>query len=576
MSNFLSDLSSLLYSEERNGLKMLTDIEIARNADMKPIGEIAKKLSVDEKDLEYYGKYKAKISFDCINEKNNNKDGKLILVTAVNPTPAGEGKTTVTVGLGQAFCRLGKNAVTVIREPSLGPVFGIKGGACGGGYSQVVPMEDINLHFTGDIHAIGAANNLMCAAVDNHIQQGNELNIDPKSIAVKRAVDMNDRALRNIVIGLGAKTDGVTREDGFFITVASEIMAILCLSHDLADLKDKLSHIIVAYDYTGNPVTVSDLKLQGALTALLKEAIKPNLVQTLENTPCLIHGGPFANIAHGCNSMIATKFALKAADYVITEAGFGADLGAEKFFDIKCRKAGLKPSCAVITVTVRALKYNGGVKKEDLNTENTDAVKKGLVNLVRHIENIKKFGVPVVAAVNSFYSDTDAEFEIIKSKCEEMNVKCIKSEVFLKGGEGGIDLANAVMEVCENEGGFKPLYEDSLTTEEKINKIAKEIYRADEVVFSAKAKKELKRIADLGYSELPVCIAKTQYSFSDDPKLLGAPEGFKINVSDIRISAGAGFIVVLTGKIMTMPGLPKKPAYENIDVTENGEITGLF
>jgi len=555
---------------------MLTDIEIAQNAKMKPIGEIASDIGISEDYLEYYGKYKAKISFDCIDAVKDNKDGKLILVTAVNPTPAGEGKTTTTVGLGQAFKKLGKKSVIALREPSLGPVFGVKGGAAGGGYAQVVPMEDINLHFTGDFHAIGAANNLICAALDNHLHQGNALNINPKNIIVRRAVDMNDRALRNIVIGLGGQVDGVTREDGFSITVASEVMAVLCLSDDLNDLKKKLSEIVVAYDYMGKPVKVSDLKLQGALTALLKDAIKPNLVQTLENSPCIIHGGPFANIAHGCNSIVATKFALKIADYAITEAGFGADLGAEKFFDIKCRKANLKPDCVVIVATVRALKYNGGVKKEDLNTENVEALKSGVCNLERHIKNMKKFGLSVVVAINSFPTDTENEFDVIREKCSDMGVKCIKSDVFAKGGEGGIDLANAVMEACEEKSQFKLLYDEKLPVEEKINIIAKEIYGAKSVSFDPKAKKAILSLTENGYGNLPICMAKTQYSFSDDPTLLGAPEGFEMTVSDVRLSAGAGFIVVLTGKIMTMPGLPKKPAYENIDIDENGNITGLF
>ena len=555
---------------------MLTDIQIAQNADLKPIGEIAGEIGISENHLEYYGKYKAKVSFDCINSKKDEKDGKLILVTAVNPTPAGEGKTTITVGLGQAFKQLGKKAVIALREPSLGPVFGVKGGAAGGGYSQVVPMEDINLHFTGDFHAIGAANNLICAALDNHLHQGNELKINPKNIIIKRAVDMNDRALRNIVIGLGGQVDGVTREDKFEITVASEIMAVLCLSKDLLDLKQKVSEIVIAYNYENKPVKVSDLKLQGAVTALLKDAIKPNLVQTLENSPCIIHGGPFANIAHGCNSVIATKFALKAADYAITEAGFGADLGAEKFMDIKCRKAGIAPSCVVIVATVRALKYNGGVKKENLNEENVEALKKGIVNLQRHIGNIKKFGVPVVVAINSFYADTEAEFDVIKNTCSDMGVKCVKAEVFAKGGEGGKELAEAVISECEKESQFKFLYEDNLSVYEKVETIAKEIYGAKGVNFDLKARKSIEAIIENGYGNLPVCMAKTQYSFSDNPALLGAPSDFEINVSDVKLNAGAGFIVILTGKIMTMPGLPKKPAYENIDVDENGNITGLF
>jgi formate--tetrahydrofolate ligase len=555
---------------------MLTDIEIAQRAEMKNIIEVAKNLGISPDDLELYGKYKAKISFDFIEKQKNNKNGKLILVTAVNPTPAGEGKTTTTVGLGQAFLKIGKNAIIALREPSLGPVFGVKGGACGGGYSQVVPMEDINLHFTGDFHAIGATNNLLCAALDNHIHQGNSLNINPKKILIKRAVDMNDRALRNIVVGLGGEVDGVTRSDGFFITVASEIMAVLCLSNDLADLKKNLANVVIAYSYENLPIKAKDLKIEGALTALLKDAIKPNLVQTLENTPCLIHGGPFANIAHGCNSIIATNLALKIADYTITEAGFGADLGAEKFFDIKCRKADLKPDCVVIVATIRALKYNGGVKKEDLKEENLEALEKGIVNLKRHIENMDKFGVNVVVAINSFYTDTKKEFAFVEQYCEKLGAKCVISEVFSKGGEGGIDLANAVVKACEDGSNFNVLYELDKKIEEKIEIIAKNIYGAKNIILSKKASNSILDIVKNGYDKLPICMAKTQYSFSDDPKSLGAPNDFDIAISDVRLSLGAGFIVALTGEIMTMPGLPKKPAYENIDVDENGSITGLF
>ena len=555
---------------------MLTDIEIAQKAQMKPITEIAKSIGIPEESLECYGKYKAKISFDYIEKTKANKDGKLVLVTAINPTPAGEGKTTTTVGIGQAFQKLGKNAIIALREPSLGPVFGVKGGAAGGGYAQVVPMEDINLHFTGDFHAIGAANNLLCAAVDNHLHQGNALGIHPKRILIKRVVDMNDRALRNTVIGLGSEVDGVPREDGFSITVASEIMAIFCLAENITDLKDKLSEIVIGYNYQNQPVKVKDLKVEGALTALLKDAIKPNLVQTLENSPCLIHGGPFANIAHGCNSIIATKLALKMADYTITEAGFGADLGAEKFLDIKCRKAGLKPDCVVIVATVRALKYNGGVKKENLKEENTVALKKGIVNLERHITNMKKFGLKTIVAINSFDTDTQEEFQIIEECCQKYNTKCVRSEVFLKGGEGGIDLAQAIMESCEGESQFHPIYDLDLSVEEKIKTIAKEIYGAKDIIITKQAEKAISALKENGYGNLPVCMAKTQYSFSDDPTQLGAPTDFDLTVSEVRLSAGAGFIVVLTGKIMTMPGLPKVPAYEKIDVDENGNILGLF
>lgn len=556
---------------------MKTDIEIARDAKMLPIKEVAKLLNIEEDDLELYGKYKAKISDEYLDRIKDNKDGKLILVTAINPTPAGEGKTTVTVGLGQAFNKLNKKAIIALREPSLGPCFGIKGGAAGGGYSQVVPMEDLNLHFTGDFHAITSANNLLAALLDNHIQQGNELNIDTRQIVWKRCLDMNDRVLRNVVVGLGSKMDGVVREDHFVITVASEIMAILCLANDMEDLKDRLSKIIVAYNYNGQPVTAGDLKAVGAMAALLKDAIKPNLIQTLENTPALVHGGPFANIAHGCNSVKATKAALKMADYVITEAGFGADLGAEKFFDIKCRKAGLKPDAVVLVATIRALKYNGGVPKADLNEENVEALKKGICNLEKHIENLHKFGVPVVVTLNSFITDTEAENEFVKSFCESKGCEFAISKVWEKGGEGGIPLAEKVLETLENKKSeFKVLYEDDLSLEEKIKTIATEIYGAKGVTYAPAAKKALKQIADMGYSSLPVCMAKTQYSFSDDQTKLGRPTDFEINIREVYISAGAGFVVAITGAIMTMPGLPKAPAAYGIDVNEEGKITGLF
>jgi formate--tetrahydrofolate ligase len=556
---------------------MKTDIEIARNAKMLPIKEVAKLLNIEEDDLELYGKYKAKISDEYLDRIKDNKDGKLILVTAINPTPAGEGKTTVTVGLGQAFNKLNKKAIIALREPSLGPCFGIKGGAAGGGYSQVVPMEDLNLHFTGDFHAITSANNLLAALLDNHIQQGNELNIDTRQIVWKRCLDMNDRVLRNVVVGLGSKMDGVVREDHFVITVASEIMAILCLANDMEDLKDRLSKIIVAYNYSGQPVTAGDLKAVGAMAALLKDAIKPNLIQTLENTPALVHGGPFANIAHGCNSVKATKAALKMADYVITEAGFGADLGAEKFFDIKCRKAGLKPDAVVLVATIRALKYNGGVPKADLNEENVEALKKGICNLEKHIENLHKFGVPVVVTLNSFITDTEAENEFVKNFCESKGCEFAISKVWEKGGEGGIPLAEKVLEALENKKSeFKVLYEDDLSLEEKIKTIATEIYGAKGVTYAPAAKKALKQIADMGYSNLPVCMAKTQYSFSDDQTKLGRPTDFEINIREVYISAGAGFVVAITGAIMTMPGLPKAPAAYGIDVNEEGKITGLF
>ena len=556
---------------------MKTDIQIAQETKMLPIKEVAASIGIKEDDLELYGKYKAKISDELINESKNNKDGKLILVTAINPTPAGEGKTTTSVGLGEAFGRLGKKALIVLREPSLGPCFGIKGGAAGGGYAQVVPMEDLNLHFTGDFHAITSANNLLAALLDNHIQQGNELGIDPRQIVWKRCMDMNDRVLRNIVVGLGSKMDGMVREDHFVITVASEIMAILCLADDMADLKKRLAKIIVAYTFDGKPVTAGDLKATGSMAALLKDALKPNLIQTLEHTPALVHGGPFANIAHGCNSVRATKTALKLADYVITEAGFGADLGAEKFFDIKCRMAGLKPDAVVLVATVRALKYNGGVPKDELSAENLDALKKGIVNLEKHIENLQKFGVPVVVTLNSFITDTKAETDYIEKFCKDRGCEFALSEVWEKGGEGGIELANRVLYTLENkESNFKVLYDDSLSLKEKIEKIAKEIYGADGVTYTAAAEKELKRITDLGMGDFPVCMAKTQYSLSDDAKKLGRPSGFKINVREVYASAGAGFVVAINGAIMTMPGLSKKPAAYGIDVDDNGVITGLF
>ena len=558
---------------------MLSDIEIAQNAKMKKIKDIAADLGIVEDELIPYGHYKAKISQECIDRLESKPDGKLILVTAINPTPAGEGKTTTSVGLAQGMYKLGKKAVLALREPSLGPVFGIKGGAAGGGYAQVVPMEDINLHFTGDMHAITAANNLLCALIDNHIQQGNALGIDPRRIQIKRCLDMNDRALRNVIIGLGGKVNGIPREDHFQITVASEIMAILCLADDLEDLKQRLGRILVAYTYDNKPVHASDLSAVGAMTALLKDAVNPNLVQTLENTPAIIHGGPFANIAHGCNSVRATKLALKLGEYAVTEAGFGSDLGAEKFFDIKCRYAGLKPSCTVLVATIRALKYNGGVPKTELTTENVEALKKGIVNLGAHIENMRKYGVPVVVAINHFYTDTDAEIEIVKSYCEQMGAKVAFSDVFLKGGEGGTELAKAVIEtIDENEGktSFAPLYDEKLSIKEKLAIIAKEIYRADGVIYTAAAEKAIKEIEEIGFDKVPVCVAKTQYSLSDNPALLGRPEGFEITVRDVKLSAGAGFVVALTGDIMTMPGLPKVPAANNIDVTADGEITGLF
>lgn len=555
---------------------MKKDVEIAQEAKMLPITEVAKVLDIPSDELEQYGKYKAKLSYSYIKENMNREDGKLVLVTAINPTPAGEGKTTTNVGLSMALSRLGKKTVTTLREPSLGPCFGVKGGAAGGGYSQVVPMDDINLHFTGDFHAITSAHSLLAALLDNHIHQGNKLRIVTKRIVWKRVVDMNDRALRNIVIGLGGKGDGVTRENGFDITVASEIMAILCLASDLDDLKERLSKMVVAYNYDGEAVTAGDLEATGAMALLLKDAIKPNLVQTLDNTPAFIHGGPFANIAHGCNSVVATKTALKLGDYVITEAGFGADLGAEKFFDIKCRYAGLKPDCVVIVATVRALKMNGGVAKDNLAEENLDALRAGSSNLIRHIENVAKFGVPSVVAINRFPTDTDAELELLDKICEEYGVKVVLSEVFAKGAEGGMDLAEEVVRICEEgKADFKPLYDLDLSIEEKMEKIAKEIYRADGVDFTPAAKKQIKELTKLGYDKLPICVAKTQYSFSDDATLLGAPTGFTITVRELRVSAGAGFIVALTGSIMTMPGLPKVPAANGMDILSDGTIIGL-
>ena len=555
---------------------MKKDVEIAQEAKMLPITEVAKVLDIPSDELEQYGKYKAKLSYSYIKENMNREDGKLVLVTAINPTPAGEGKTTTNVGLSMALSRLGKKTVTTLREPSLGPCFGVKGGAAGGGYSQVVPMDDINLHFTGDFHAITSAHSLLAALLDNHIHQGNKLGIVTKRIVWKRVVDMNDRALRNIVIGLGGKGDGVTRENGFDITVASEIMAILCLASDLDDLKERLSKMVVACNYDGEAVTAGDLEATGAMALLLKDAIKPNLVQTLDNTPAFIHGGPFANIAHGCNSVVATKTALKLGDYVITEAGFGADLGAEKFFDIKCRYAGLKPDCVVIVATVRALKMNGGVAKDNLAEENLDALRAGSSNLIRHIENVAKFGVPSVVAINRFPTDTDAELELLDKICEEYGVKVVLSEVFAKGAEGGMDLAEEVVRICEEgKADFKPLYDLDLSIEEKMEKIAKEIYRADGVDFTPAAKKQIKELTKLGYDKLPICVAKTQYSFSDDATLLGAPTGFTITVRELRVSAGAGFIVALTGSIMTMPGLPKVPAANGMDILSDGTIIGL-
>ena len=556
---------------------MKTDIQIAQEATMLPIQEIAAKINLSQDDLEMYGKYKAKLSDECMERLSQEKDGKLVLVTAINPTPAGEGKTTTSVGLGQALGKLNKNAILALREPSLGPCFGIKGGAAGGGYAQVVPMEDLNLHFTGDFHAITSANNLLAAILDNHIQQGNELGIDPRQVVWKRCLDMNDRVLRNVVVGLGNKMDGMVREDHFVITVASEIMAILCLADDMADLKKRLGRIIVAYSFEGKPVTADDLQATGAMAALLKDALKPNLIQTLEHTPALVHGGPFANIAHGCNSVRATKMALKLADIVVTEAGFGADLGAEKFFDIKCRKASLKPDAVVLVATIRALKYNGGVPKAELTTENLDALKKGIVNLEKHIENLQKYNVPVVVTLNSFVTDTDAETEFVRTFCQERGCEFALSEVWEKGGEGGIELANAVLNVLENkESHFAPIYPDDMALTHKIETIAKEIYGAKGVTYSPAAKKDLDRITALGMGDFPVCMAKTQYSLSDDATKLGRPEDFEVNVREVYVSAGAGFVVAVTGSIMTMPGLPKQPAAYGIDVDDNGVITGLF
>lgn len=556
---------------------MKTDIEIAQEAVMEPIVRVAEKLGIKEEDLELYGKYKAKISDEFIDSIQDRPNGKLVLVTAINPTPAGEGKTTTSVGLGEAFGKLGKKAVIALREPSLGPCFGIKGGAAGGGYAQVVPMEDLNLHFTGDFHAITSANNLCAALLDNHIQQGNELGIDTRQVVWKRCLDMNDRVLRNVVVGLGSKMDGTVREDHFVITVATEIMAVLCLAEDMDDLKERLSRMVVAYTFDGRPVTAGDIHAVGSMAALLKDALKPNLIQTLEHTPAIVHGGPFANIAHGCNSVRATKAALKMADYVITEAGFGADLGAEKFFDIKCRMSGLKPDAVVLVATVRALKYNGGAAKADLGTENLEALEKGIVNLEKHIENLQKYDVPVVVTLNSFVSDTEAEIAYVKSFCEERGCEFAISQVWEKGGEGGIALAEKVLDTLEKkESHFHVLYADELSLEEKINAVSREIYGADGVVYSPAAQKQLKKLTELGFGGLPVCMAKTQYSLSDNPDLLGRPEGFEMSVREAYVSAGAGFVVVLTGAVMTMPGLPKTPAAFNIDVNEEGRITGLF
>ena len=556
---------------------MKTDIQIAQEAELMHIKDVAASIGISEEELEFYGKYKAKLSDELWENVKDRKDGKLVLVTAINPTPAGEGKTTITVGLGEAFAKMNKKAIIALREPSLGPCFGIKGGAAGGGYAQVLPMEDLNLHFTGDFHAITSANNLLAAMLDNHIQQGNALGIDPRNIVWKRCVDMNDRVLRNIVVGLGNKMDGMVREDHFVITVASEIMAILCLADDLADLKRRLGRIIVAYTFEGNPVTADDLQATGAMTALLKDAIKPNMIQTLEHTPALVHGGPFANIAHGCNSVRATKLALKISDITITEAGFGADLGAEKFMDIKCRKAGLKPDAVVLVATVRALKYNGGVAKQDLGEENLEALKKGIVNLEKHIENIQIYGVPVVVTLNSFVTDTEAENEFIRSFCEERDCEFALAKVWEKGGEGGIELAEKVLDTLENkESNFHVLYEDELSLTEKIEKISKEIYGANGVVYEPAAKKQLAKIEEMGFGHFPICMAKNQYSLSDDAKKLGRPENFDIHIREVYVSAGAGFVVALTGAVMTMPGLPKVPAANNIDVTDDGKITGLF
>lgn len=556
---------------------MKTDIEIAQEAKMEPIVKIAKNIGLTEDDIDLYGKYKCKISLDVLQKNKDKNDGKLILVTAINPTPAGEGKSTVTVGLGEALCKMNKNTVIALREPSLGPVFGIKGGAAGGGYAQVVPMDDINLHFTGDMHAITSANNLLCAAIDNHIHQGNSLRIDQRRIVFKRVMDMNDRALRSIVVGLGGKVNGFPREDGFMITVASEIMAILCLSNNLMDLKERMGKILVAYDLDGNPVYCKDLNVQGAMALLMKDAIKPNLVQTLENTPAIIHGGPFANIAHGCNSILATKMALKLGDYAVTEAGFGADLGAEKFLDIKCRYGNLNPDCVVVVATIRALKHHGGVDKAELSTPNVEALKKGISNLQKQVENIKKYGVPVVVAINKFITDSDEEVKYIKEFCSKLGVKVALAEVWEKGGEGGIDLAKEVLDVLENEkSNFKCLYDEKLSIKEKMDIIAKEIYGADGVDYTTQAQKQIKEIEKFNLDKLPICVAKTQYSLSDNPALLGKPQGFRITVKEARVSNGAGFIVVQTGNIMTMPGLPKVPAANKMDIFEDGSIVGLF
>ncbi len=556
---------------------MKSDIEIAQEAELVHIKEVAEKLGINEDELEFYGKYKAKISDELWESVKDREDGKLVLVTAINPTPAGEGKTTTSIGLGEAMALLGKKAVLALREPSLGPCFGIKGGAAGGGYAQVVPMEDLNLHFTGDFHAITSANNLLAALLDNHIQQGNQLGIDPRQVVWKRCMDMNDRALRNIVIGLGSKMDGMVREDHFIITVASEIMAVLCLADNMEDLKRRLGRIIVAYSFDGNPITADDLHATGSMAALLKDAIKPNLIQTLEHNPAIVHGGPFANIAHGCNSVRATKTALKLGDIAITEAGFGADLGAEKFFDIKCRKAGLKPDAVVLVATIRALKYNGGVPKADLAKEDLESLKKGIVNLEKHIENLQKFGVPVVVTLNSFVTDTKEEIAFVENFCKERNCEFALSEVWEKGGEGGIELAKKVLDTLEHkEAHFHPLYEDEMSLMDKIKTIATEIYGADDVTYSKAALKELKHIEEMGMGNFPVCMAKTQYSLSDDASKLGRPTGFTVNVREVYVSAGAGFVVAITGSIMTMPGLPKVPAANNIDVTNDGVITGLF
>ncbi|MCX7903429.1 MAG: formate--tetrahydrofolate ligase [Caloramator sp.] len=558
-------------------VKVPSDIEIAQSAKLRPIMDIAKEWGIEEDEIELYGKYKAKISLDIFKRLKDKPNGKLILVTAINPTPAGEGKSTTTVGLGQALNKIGKKAIIALREPSLGPVFGVKGGAAGGGYAQVVPMEDINLHFTGDMHAITAAHNLVSAAIDNHIHQGNSLGIDPRQIVWKRVLDMNDRALRQIVVGLGGKANGFPREDGFMITVASEVMAALCLASDLMDLKERFARMVFAYTYDGKPVTIRDLNVQGAMAVLMKDAIKPNLVQTLENTPALIHGGPFANIAHGANSIIASKLGLKLADYLVTEAGFGADLGAEKFFNIVCRYAGFRPDAVVIVATIRALKMHGGVAKQDLSKENLEALEKGFENLERHVENVRKFGLPVLVAINRFVSDTEAEIELLHKLCQKINVEVSLNEVWAKGGEGGIDMAEKLVNLVENnKPNFNHLYDVNLSIVEKVNKIAKEIYRANGAVFTAQAMKQVQKIEELGLDKLPICMAKTQYSFSDNPSLLGAPKNFDITVKEVRLSAGAGFIVVLTGDIMTMPGLPKVPAAEKIDIDENGNITGLF